>query len=149
MYNAKTPPYVVDSAIQALANLLRDECIPDGAQDVVTDNLAGVAMSMGCIVPIVSYISRHPDSPKAEVGRELISYLLNRGAAREEHWANLPATSVPVQEEPVAVTKGGKAQGRKSLIPDQAEVKPKDLIEAKGRPDPNQGPSRKLEKPIE
>lgn len=146
MFDAKTPGLIVESAIQALSNLLRDTDLPDGAQSVLVDTLAGIAMSMGCVVPIISYLSRIPDSPKADTGRELVMYLLNHGSAREEYWANLPAISIPAVEEQPIVGKGGKAVASAKKVPSpEEEAKLKDVVaEIKGQPDPNRGPTCKF-----
>ena len=73
----------------------------------------------------------------------MVTYLLNRGTAREEYWANLPAAPIPVAEEQPAAGKGGKAAPAKKAILPEEEAKLKDLTEMKGQPDPNQGPTCK------
>lgn len=80
VFDADASPAMVDAGIQALLRLVWDRALPEGAQDALTDTLGGLAMSMGALVPLVSYASKaEKETSMGPAIAELAAYLINRG----------------------------------------------------------------------
>ena len=45
-------------------------------QDALVDTICGVAMSMGALIPMVSFVARHPESTSSPLVSELGKYLM-------------------------------------------------------------------------
>lgn len=111
-----------------------DESVPplpssrEGTAGVLVDTIAGVAVSMGALVPLVSIwgcalaaAGSAADLAPEETGmvnecQALIDYLIRRGHAREEFWSSLPS---------LGQIAGAKAAAAEAAVPKKAPRKSK------------------------
>jgi len=141
---------VVGESMRSLVCLTRDVEEDQGDQSVLADIFAGVTVSMGGLISLISIIDGNKfkyekfDSVTTEVAHEHSNYLARRGVDREQHWASMPVV-VEKEEEVVAAPVKGKKDKKtkgKPAEPDPAEDTEEVDVPQFGVEDPNCGPTK-------
>ena len=159
LFNPETDARTLRGALDAVKALCWDESKPAGDQEAAVDTIAGVAISMGVLVPLVSLQQAMGDSADPGLTDAISSlsvYLINRGKDRQAHWEakvseyetalagwkernETPEGDEPEEEEDPKKKK--KAKGKAPAV--TAEPMPTEVLG-----DPNKGPAYEQWKPL-
>ena len=161
LFNPETDARTLRGALDAVKALCWDEAKPAGAQEAAVDTIAGVAISMGVLVPLVSLQQAMGDSADpglTEAISSLSVYLINRGKDRQGHWKEKVAeyqealagwkerNETPEAEEPVEEEEDPKAKKKKAKA--KAPVAAAEPMPTEVLGDPNKGPTYEQWQPL-